>query len=310
VIAASRPDILIAGGDQDPNLTALAEACARNGMVVQTLLTGRHRRPCLHWDFELNELSIGGLGLAPRAAFIRHDVFADLEAPDPSVRSSALAWFSTLAAYLQLAGVHMPNRANVFNASNKIVALDHARTAGLQIPRTWISNDQLWISEFAHNAPAIAKPVNGGCYTRVLDELIESTEHREHSYAAPAFVQARLSYPEFRVFVIGGETIAFQIHSEMIDYRSNKNAQVVLLTSVPPNTRGPLLSLCRTLGLEFAAADFKSDPETGEPVFMEINDSPMFAAFDRVSGGLICETLVRWLCRSAQPYVRQDDVAP
>ncbi len=34
------------------------------------------------------------------------------------------------------------------------------------------------------------------------------------------------------------------------------------------------------LQMDYGAADFKTDPETGELVFLELNSSPMFARFD------------------------------
>jgi hypothetical protein len=34
------------------------------------------------------------------------------------------------------------------------------------------------------------------------------------------------------------------------------------------------------------------DPKTGEFVFLEVNSQPMFAAFDRVSGGKLCDAII------------------
>jgi len=49
------------------------------------------------------------------------------------------------------------------------------------------------------------------------------------------------------------------------------------------------------LGLDFGAADFKTDPETGQLVFLELNTSPMFARFDQVSGGKVCTAIIHEL---------------
>jgi hypothetical protein len=47
--------------------------------------------------------------------------------------------------------------------------------------------------------------------------------------------------------------------------------------------------------MDFGAADFKTDPETGQLVFLELNTSPMFARFDQVSGGQVCAAIIHEL---------------
>jgi D-alanine-D-alanine ligase-like ATP-grasp enzyme len=49
------------------------------------------------------------------------------------------------------------------------------------------------------------------------------------------------------------------------------------------------------LGLDFGAADFKTDPDTGELIFLELNTSPMFAKFDLVSGGQLTAAIIQEL---------------
>jgi hypothetical protein len=45
------------------------------------------------------------------------------------------------------------------------------------------------------------------------------------------------------------------------------------------------------MGLDFAAADFKTCPETGRLLFLEINTGPMFAAFDQASDRAVSRAL-------------------
>ena len=47
--------------------------------------------------------------------------------------------------------------------------------------------------------------------------------------------------------------------------------------------------------MTFGAADFKTDPDTGELCFLELNTSPMFAHFDQVSDGAVCRALLHHL---------------
>jgi D-alanine-D-alanine ligase-like ATP-grasp enzyme len=56
-----------------------------------------------------------------------------------------------------------------------------------------------------------------------------------------------------------------------------------------------LRKLMTRLGLDFGAADFKTDPDTGELIFLELNTSPMFAKFDLVSGGQLTAAIIQEL---------------
>ena len=69
--------------------------------------------------------------------------------------------------------------------------------------------------------------------------------------------------------------------------------QPVTLTQVEvPQPEGAALTrLCNRLGLDFAAADFMTDAD-GSLVFLEVNSQPMFAAFDRVADGALCNAII------------------
>jgi D-alanine-D-alanine ligase-like ATP-grasp enzyme len=54
----------------------------------------------------------------------------------------------------------------------------------------------------------------------------------------------------------------------------------------------------KKLQMDFGAADFKTDPETGRLTFLELNTSPMFARFDYDSQGQLCRAMVRALTES------------
>ena len=47
--------------------------------------------------------------------------------------------------------------------------------------------------------------------------------------------------------------------------------------------------------MDFGAADFKTDPDDGDLVFLELNTSPMFARFDAACGGALCRAMVEHL---------------
>jgi hypothetical protein len=68
----------------------------------------------------------------------------------------------------------------------------------------------------------------------------------------------------------------------------NQDAELILLPQVPQEV-SRLRNLMSRVGLDFGAADFKTDPETGQ---LGLNTSPMFVRFDQVSGGKVCDAIV------------------
>jgi glutathione synthase/RimK-type ligase-like ATP-grasp enzyme len=143
----------------------------------------------------------------------------------------------------------------------------------------------------------IAKPVAGGDYCYSLAEALAKTDLRRGLAASPAIVQQRLAPPEVRIYVIGQSAFAFEVRSNSLDYRVNQDAEVILLPQVPPEL-SQLQQLMSQLGLDFGAADFKTDPDTGHLVFLELNTSPMFARFDHASQGQVCEAMLKELAGS------------
>jgi hypothetical protein len=138
------------------------------------------------------------------------------------------------------------------------------------------------------------KPVAGGDYCYSLAEALEKAEVRDGLTAVPAIVQQRLVAPEKRIYVIGASSFAFEVRSNSLDYRVKQDAELILLPEVPLELAN-LRKLMSILGLNFGAADFKTDPETGDLVFLELNTSPMFARFDEAAGGQLCAAMVREL---------------
>ena len=190
-------------------------------------------------------------------------------------------------------------RVRIFNrqmgqaAANKPAALVFAREAGLQIPPTKITN-QADSFRAEQLDSMIAKPVGGGDYCYSLAEALAKTDLRDGVAASPAIVQKRLAPPEVRIYVIGATEFAFEVRSPSLDYRVNQDAELILLPHVPREV-SRLRNLMSRLGLDFGAADFKTDPDTGELVFLELNTSPMFARFDQVSGGKVCAAILHEL---------------
>jgi len=283
--------LLLAGGQDDPNLTVLAHAAQRANVDLFDLRLPACGSPAFYWDPAEGAARCAGKELRATAAFIRHDVFGAMQDPRPEVSARAFAWYQTMMGWLlSQPQVRIFNREMCQTATNKPAALMFAREAGLQVPTTIITN-QAGSFRAEQLDSMIAKPVGGGDYCYLLAEALGKTNLRGGLAASPAIVQKRLVPPEVRIYVIGGADFAFEVRSPSLDYRVNQDAELILLPEVPREV-SQLRDLMSRLRLDFGAADFKTDPETGQLVFLELNTSPMFARFDQVSGGKLCAAII------------------
>ncbi len=285
--------LLIAGGLPDPNLQALADAASGLGVAWFDGRVPPGVSPPFHWDLSASaaDLPPWGEGPWPSAAFLRQDVFAAMDDPRPAVAQRALGWFVALQGWLMAhPGVRTFNADMSAVALNKPAALLRAREAGLRIPSTWVSNDAARLRARL-SQPAIAKPVAGGGLCQTLDDALAGVT-ADYS-AMPALIQPRLVAPELRVFVVGSQVFSFEVSSPSLDYRALQDAEI---SPVPvPAEAQALQALMRDFGMDFGAADFKTDPDTGDLVFLELNTSPMFVRFDQACEGLLTRHMVSHL---------------
>jgi hypothetical protein len=288
--------LLIAGGDEDPNLKTLLAAAQRVEQAVHPLLIGRNSHPSLIWEMNSDRLLIDGQRLAARAAFIRYDIFTALKGGRQSASYRALSWYTTLSGWLSAnAKIRMFNRRNLRYTTNKPYVLNLARACGLKIPDTVITNDFGYLRQFEKNRRLVVKPVGGGGYCQSFDEIRRQTELKNEIAAAPAIVQNRLVPPEVRVYAVGKKFFAFQITSEALDYRTTPKCRIDYLEGFADESTGGLRKLLDALGLDFAAADFKTCPNTGKLIFLEVNTSPMFTAFDSAAKGSLADAMIKFL---------------
>ena len=288
--------LLLAGGKDDPNLIALENAAALAGVEILDLRVPSGESPAIQWDPAAGVLCLSGRELKPSGAFIRYDAFAGMKDPRPAVNSRAFAWYETCMGWLlSQPCIRIFNRDISQIASNKPASLVHARQTGLLIPATLVTNEAGRFSAGELDS-LIAKPVTGGDYCHSLADALNKAEVRGGLAATPAIVQKRLVPPEIRIYVIGQFAFAFEVRSSALDYRVNQDAELILLPEVPQEL-GLLRKLMSRLGMDFGAADFKTDPDTGQLLFLELNSSPMFARFDKDSGGQLCTAIIHELTR-------------
>ncbi|HEU0015662.1 MAG TPA: hypothetical protein VFQ45_18440 [Longimicrobium sp.] len=294
---AAPREVLIAGGQDDPNIASIAWRAQERGLPARVLLVGREHNPSLVWDVQADRLLLDGEEIRPGAAFIRYDVFAGMADRRKAVSFRAQAWFTAIQGWmLSHADVRVANRGYA-GQTNKPFMLRLAAECGLPIPRTLVTNDLAMLDDAPDAVERVAKPVAGGGYCQALPDLLRGSERRDGRAAAPAIVQERLVAPEVRVYGIGGRYIPFEMRSPSLDYRVSQDAEVLpmRLEDVDPALVQGLGRLMERLGMEYGAADFKTNPATGGLTFLEINSGPMFAAFDRAGDYSVSDARLDWL---------------
>jgi glutathione synthase/RimK-type ligase-like ATP-grasp enzyme len=290
--------LMVAGGDTDPNLAAILRCLENRGIAHEALLIGRYMHPRITWDLDTDRLSINGEERSPRALFIRNDVFTGLATGRPETYQRALAWYTTVSGWaLSHCKIRMLNRACATHVTNKLQVLRLAHEVGFEIPSTLASNDFELLSQQLETRELVVKPVNGGDFTKELREALEVASVLNSSLASPAIVQERLIPPEIRVYRIDQSYFAYQLVADALDYRSTSECQVIplKLSDLPEGLIDRLAALMDRLQMEFGAADFKASPQTNRLLFLEVNNSPMFAAFDAVSEGRLTNAMVDFL---------------
>jgi hypothetical protein len=289
-------DLLIACGSADPNAAPLAQAAARAGMKILELVHSHEREPAFSWDLESDRLIVDGSEVSARGAFLRYDVFT------PRLEAAGLdrngGWYAAALGWaMTRPGMRMLNRQMLTGANQKPYMLRLARDCGLATAPTLISNVEADLRAFPANA--IAKPVAGGGYVRPLDAALGDAGWKDGRSPIPAIVQQRLSYPEYRIYLADGRFHLFEIHSDLLDYRTSQPKSLVYRgEDLPwPGMAASLTRLTAAVGIDFCACDLKTGRAEDPPFFLELNSGPMFAAYDLAAAGKLADAIVAQLTR-------------
>jgi hypothetical protein len=257
-------------------------------------LAGTDRLPRLAWSLSDGRLLLDGRAIHPAAAFVRFDVFAELGGGGAESREHAANWYYALLSWaLAHPEVALPNRTFGTSHAAKPYVLELARRAGLTVPETWITNDPAVLDGLDADA-WILKPVNGGAYTQTLRGACLDPARLTRFTAEPTILQRRLVAPDLRIFRIGTRWFAFELSTDSVDYRTQKDVRIAAVAPDSALTQ-PLGRLMDELGLDFGAADFKRLPEAESYAFLEVNSAPMFVAFDRHVSGALADAIIAWL---------------
>ncbi|HPF47432.1 MAG TPA: hypothetical protein PK690_11230 [Emcibacteraceae bacterium] len=289
-------DLLLVGGDQDFNLHRMQKIADSLKVSYRTCYTGMGGIPSINLDVHKNSLIVNGYAFKTKSLFIRPDVMTYQASKNPAHTRLASDWFDILLGWsLANDDIKVLNRNYyVRNKVNKVANLLLAQKLGIKVAETYYTND-VYFMEKHNDGNWIEKPVHGGEHTKMLD--MQSKQHNGSGVSmCPITLQKKMMKPEFRFFRVGGSYRAFTMDSPSLDYRENQDAKVEEVP-FPEEYKEKFTKLTDILGLDFAAADYISDPETGELCFLEVNSGPMFAAFDHAAGGALCGDIINFLIK-------------
>jgi hypothetical protein len=291
--------ILVAGGQLDFNLGALLRRIIQRRVTFRAVLVGPELNPRLTIDLDRDHLVLDGESVRPTACFMRYDVFLGERLRSEAANAAAMNWFAAIKGWeLAHDEVRGFNKSSSATESNKLRNLYLARRHGLVVPPSLLSNEFATVRAW-RSGPLIVKPAAGGEYTATLDALLAG-DGPAGPRCYPRFAQPKLDRPELRVYRIGKTVLGFSLDSPDLDYRTRQKVTLAPARVPPPLARS-LVALCDAIGLDFAAADFMCDPETGAFVFLEVNSQPMFAAFDAVCDGRLCDAIIDHLAPKPPP---------
>lgn len=275
---------LVAGSDNDPNTRRLIDQAHIYDIPYQFIDVSLDEIPSVHWNLGEREISINEHTVVPDALYLRHDVFSS----DRDQWSLILT--QNLSAYASgRDDVKVLNKARLHQYNDKHFNLLLANMLGLKIPLTKTILGLFQPGQIMGNTPfdAIIKPAQGGDYTIKFDPSHEPDRPYHH------FLQEFLPGDNFRVFVIGTEIFGFRILTENIDYRTDKSADIEVI-SVEDSLAQKCLEMASKLNMNYCAHDFRAN-EAGQWVYLETNSFPMFVAFDDVANNQLANAQLREL---------------
>lgn len=289
-------DLLLVGAEDDFNLRHIEKIAVSEKINVKTCFTGVKTEQKIHLDIKNNIFTINGYDVKTKGLFMRPDVTTFQKTGKKSDQYLAYEWFEIFIGWaIANDEIKIFNR-NYFNRNkvNKATTLLIAKDLGIEIGETYFSNDYNFLKDRC-DGNWIEKPVKGGAHTKLLENgnLLPISDNLVE---CPLTVQKKLLKPEYRFFRIGNKYFAFTMDSPSLDYREKQDAKVEQV-EFPKEHLENYVALTNRLGLNYAAADYITNPETGNLALLEVNSGAMFAAFDVASQNVLCREMVRYLAK-------------
>jgi glutathione synthase/RimK-type ligase-like ATP-grasp enzyme len=200
---------------------------------------------------------------------------------------------------------------SVLSASNKINQIVAARSVGLKVPATLVSNDPTAIRSFAYEKTIVAKNLATpwivshrktlAAYTKIVDQSW-LTDDKALSFAPVIYQEYKERKKDFRVVMI--DDVAFTAscvpgpHQQEDIRRGERTGESWKACELDTETLQKLHSVMQKLQIDYCAADFMED-KNGNLFFLEVNTCGAWRWLDRLYDGTICNSIANALVARA-----------
>ena len=174
---------------------------------------------------------------------------------------------------------------------------------GFSTPDTLISTDPQEVLDFAARYEQVVYKSCSGVRSIVTAfDPVADRDRLQRLRWCPVQFQERVTGPDVRVHVVGGETFAAIVDSTAVDYRYAR-AQVgedarLRAYQIDDDIAGRCVTLAAALDLPFAGIDLKLAADQ-RVICFEVNPSPGFSWYESAAGLPISQAVASWLLGSA-----------
>lgn len=299
-------DIAIVGNAKEPEVDRLAACLAElhhPPLIIDISEFPQLRRLSFaegRWRYEKNDLS------ETKVFFIRNlhcnKLAERLEASEHHSQSIGITVLrekdSMLGSFLRWTTEQSKHTLNPLDTLlchyYKLDTIERLRQAGVSVPQTIATNDPDAVQEFVTNHKHIVcKTLAGGAIAIGLAADRISEPFYALLKIAPVMLQARIYGYDIRAYVLNNHVIAAASkQTEHVDFRTGEqNFQPTALT------REETIAVTQTtqlMSLTFAGIDLKRTQD-GRHFILDVNPTPMFAGFERITGLEIASAIAKYL---------------
>jgi RimK-like ATP-grasp domain len=209
------------------------------------------------------------------------------------VQDMMLSWSELTPALVLNRPTHM-----AANNSKPYQAL-WIESLGFNIPRTLLTTDPAAAFEFWRRHGTVVYKSVSGIRSIVSCVTEEHATRFENIASCPTQFQEYIAGREYRAHVVGESVFACEIVSSADDYRYTAESVDMRPCELSDEIATRCRALARSMRLSVAGIDLRCTPE-GHWYCLEVNSSPGFTYFERLTGQPIAEAIAELLV-SAHP---------
>jgi RimK-like ATP-grasp domain len=249
-------------------------------------------------DERCNLADITGVYLRPQDSRKLPDVAAAGEKSD--LWRHALEVEDILLSWCELTSALVLNRPSDMAANgSKPFQASWIESFGFLVPDTLVTTDPDTALDFWQKHDRVIYKSLSGIRSIVSRLRAEHRDRFNDIASCPTQFQQYIAGTEYRVHVVGGEVFACTVISEADDYRYASGQVEMRPCDLPYEVATRCKALADSMNLGLAGLDLRHTPD-GRWYCFEVNPSPAFTCFERVTGQPITEAVAHLLASGHQ----------